>query len=189
MPPLREGSDPRRTGNTMELKLRDVAQLFNPLDPSPISEKDLDRNVEEFIVSWAHELPPRRELRLVVRLGTPLPAGYTADAIQTTVRHYFRYRAAIHRLDLRQLLRRGRMSLLIGLSFLSACLLLARILVPYWSKSALADIARESLTIGGWVAMWRPMEIYLYDWWPIRQRVKLLDRLSRMEVELHVLSG
>lgn len=170
----------------MELKLREVAQLFNPLDPSPFSEKDLDRNVEEFIVSWARELPPRGELRLVVRLGAPLPADYTADAVQKTVRHYFAYRAAIHRLDLRQLLKRGRTSLLIGLSFLSACLLIARILIRYWSKGALADIARESLTIGGWVAMWRPMEIYLYDWWPVRQRVKLLDRLSRMDVELHV---
>jgi hypothetical protein len=68
----------------MELKLREVAQLFNPLDPSPLTEKDLDRNVEEFIVSWARELPPRKELRLVVRLGTPLPAGYTMDAIQQT---------------------------------------------------------------------------------------------------------
>jgi hypothetical protein len=185
MPPLREGSDPRRSGNTMELKLREVAQLFNPLDPSPLAEKDLEGNVEQFIVSWARELPPRGELRLVVRLGTPLPAGYTVDAIQRTVRHYFAYRAAIHRLDLRQLLKRGRMSLLIGLSFLSACLLIARILFRY-SPGALADIVRESLTIGGWVAMWRPMEIYLYDWWPVRQRLKLLDRLSRMEVELHV---
>ena len=44
MPPLREGCDPRRTGSTMKLKLRDVAQLFNPLDPSPISEEDLDWN-------------------------------------------------------------------------------------------------------------------------------------------------
>jgi hypothetical protein len=188
MAPLREGADPRRPGNTMELKLREVSQLFNPLDPSPLSEKDLDRNVEEFIVSWARELPPRRELRLVVLLGTPLPAGYTVEAIRQTVRHYFAYRAAIHRLDLRELLKRGRMSLLIGLSFLSACLLVARILLRY-SSTALGDIVRESLTIGGWVAMWRPMEIYLYDWWPVRQRVKLLDRLSRMEVELHVPSG
>ena len=33
--------------------------------------------------------------------------------------------------------------------------------------AASAEIARESLTIGGWVAMWRPMEIFLYSWWPI----------------------
>ena len=24
--------------------------------------------------------------------------------------------------------------------------------------------------IGGWVALWRPLEIFLYDWWPIRRK-------------------
>ena len=29
-------------------------------------------------------------------------------------------------------------------------------------------VGRTSLLIGGWVAMWQPMEIFLCDWWPIR---------------------
>jgi hypothetical protein len=47
-----------------------------------------------------------------------------------------------------------------------------------------ATISRESLTIGGWVAMWRPMEIYLYDWWPLRRRTLVYRKLSRMPVEI-----
>ncbi len=42
--------------------------------------------------------------------------------------------------------------------------------------------------IGGWVAMWRPLEIFLYDWWPIRAEARLFDRLSAMPVRL-VYSG
>ena len=38
--------------------------------------------------------------------------------------------------------------------------------------------------VPGWVAMWRPMEIYLYDWWPLKRRGTLLSRLSRMKVEV-----
>lgn len=30
--------------------------------------------------------------------------------------------------------------------------------------------------------MWRPLEIFLYDWWPIRSERKLYDRLSSMPV-------
>jgi hypothetical protein len=30
-----------------------------------------------------------------------------------------------------------------------------------------------SLVIGGWVAMWRPMEVFLYDWWPVRAEARL----------------
>ena len=38
--------------------------------------------------------------------------------------------------------------------------------------------------IGGWVALWRPMEIFLYDWWPLAARIRLLDRLARMSTRL-----
>ena len=47
-----------------------------------------------------------------------------------------------------------------------------------------AEIARESLVIGGWVAMWRPLEIFLYDWWPIRAEARLFERLSAMIVKV-----
>jgi len=42
---------------------------------------------------------------------------------------------------------------------------------------------RESLTIAGWVAMWRPMQIYLYDWWPLLRRSRIYAKLSHMPVE------
>jgi hypothetical protein len=33
--------------------------------------------------------------------------------------------------------------------------------------------------------MWRPLEIFLYDWWPIRADARLFDRLAAMPVSLH----
>lgn len=43
---------------------------------------------------------------------------------------------------------------------------------------------RESLTIGSWVSMWRPLEVFLYDWWPIRKEARLSDRLAVMPVRI-----
>jgi hypothetical protein len=40
------------------------------------------------------------------------------------------------------------------------------------------------MVIGGWVAMWRPLEIFLYDWWPILAERKLFDRLSVAPVRI-----
>jgi hypothetical protein len=48
----------------------------------------------------------------------------------------------------------------------------------------IAGILQEGLLIGGWAAMWRPMEIFLYDWWPIRADATLADRLSVMPVPI-----
>jgi hypothetical protein len=80
-------------------------------------------------------------------------------------------------------LSQGRTSLLIGLVFLSACLVTSNVLLGNRASTG-AEITRESLTIAGWVAMWRPMETYLYDWWPLRRRVLLFRKLSRMPVEV-----
>ena len=45
-------------------------------------------------------------------------------------------------------------------------------------------VLREGLLIVGWVAMWRPLEVFLYDWWPIRAEARLYDRLSAMPVRI-----
>jgi len=52
------------------------------------------------------------------------------------------------------------------------------------ADSPLGQVLHESLLIGGWVAMWRPLEIFLYDWWPIRAEARLFDRLATMPVRL-----
>jgi hypothetical protein len=54
--------------HSIKLKLRDMNQLFNSMDPSPFIEKDLDDDAEEFIVSWAREFPPDTPVMLSVHL-------------------------------------------------------------------------------------------------------------------------
>lgn len=168
--------------NVISLRLRELSQLFNSMDPSPFIERDLDGKAEDFIVSWARELPPHHELKLVINLAQPPPAGRAAET-EDAVRSYFSERAESKRREFRQLMRRGRISLGIGLLFLAVCLIIGNLLEKV-GVSAVAGILKESFIIVGWVAMWRPLEIYLYDWWPLRAQWRVLRRLSRMEVEL-----
>jgi hypothetical protein len=32
--------------------------------------------------------------------------------------------------------------------------------------------------------MWRPLELLLYDWWPLLRRKRTFENLSRMRVEV-----
>lgn len=164
----------------LRLSLRDSRQLFNSLDPSPFYERDLDEDAERFLVSWAQELHPHAELRLTLYLREP-PTGPEPERwLALGVHHHFAERVQLTRAELRGLLRQGRLSLAIGLAFLVAAEVLASM-----SSGAL----REGLTIVGWVAMWRPLQIYLYDWWPLWQRIRLYARMSRMPVELRPSKG
>lgn len=168
--------------NRIEVRLRELSQLFNLMDPSPFIDRDLDADAEEFIVGWARELPPHRELELVIHLTTP-PESDRAAGTEEAVHHYFASRAEAKGRELRQLLRVGRASLLIGFLFLAACFGLG-VLGRQFLPAGWGDFVELGLQIVGWVAMWRPLEIYLYDWWPVRNDRRLLERLSRMKVRL-----
>jgi hypothetical protein len=174
-------TDPGRP-HIISLKLREMSQLFNSMDPSPFIEKDLDDDAEEFIVSWAQEFSPDAPLKLRIYLDQ-WPAEDPKELIRTAVHNHFAHRAQITNLEFKRLLKQGRTSLLIGLLFLSACLLLSKMLLGR-EEDTWAAVIRESLTIAGWVAMWRPMQIYLYDWWPLRRRSRVFVKLSHMPVEV-----
>ena len=168
--------------HTISLKLRDMSQLFNSMDPSPFIEKDLDDDAEEFIVSWAQEFSPDAPIKLRIHLDQ-WPAEDPKELIRTAVHNHFAHRAKITQLEFKRLLKQGRTSLLIGLLFLAVCLVLSKMLLGH-EEGTWAAVIRESLTIAGWVAMWRPMQIYLYDWWPLLRRSRIYEKLSHMPVEL-----
>ncbi len=167
---------------TIMLRLRELPQLFNSMDPSPFVDRDLDADAEEYITSWARELPADHELELAIELALP-PPPESLHGVEDAVRRYFATRAGIKRLEFSQLMRRARASLVIGLVFLASCLLLGG-LVGSSLSGPLATIIREGLTICGWVAMWRPLEIYLYDWWPLMEERRRIELLSRIRVRI-----
>ena len=167
----------------IELKLRDLNQLFHTLDPSPFRERSLDEAAEAFIVSWARDLPHKADLELLVHLPDPRRDDELCAQVESAVQSHFRYLAEVKRREFRQLMARGRTSLLIGLSFLALCMIVGNALASVGS-SALFQFGRESLLIGGWVAMWRPIEIFLYDWWGVRRQQRDYERLGHMPVRL-----
>lgn len=168
--------------HSIKLKLHDVNQLFNSMDPSPFIEKDLDDDAEEFIVGWAQEFPADARVKLRLYLEQ-WPAEDPKELIQQAVHNHFAHRAELTNLEFRRLMKQGRTTLLIGVIFLSACLVVSQTLL-HGEASTWAGILRESLTIAGWVAMWRPMQTYLYDWWPLRRRGRIYTKLSHMPVEV-----
>jgi hypothetical protein len=167
----------------IEVHVSELKQLFNAIDPSPFRERDLDPNAEEFITDWAKEASPSAIFGLAVYLDRPAGLPNEAVELREAIHQFFRHRAELSRHRLRELLRRGRTSLVIGVCALGVSLAAGNLVASFVSNH-IADIFKEGLLIGGWVAMWRPMEIFLYDWWPIRAEAALADRLSVMPVRI-----
>jgi hypothetical protein len=172
----------------IEVHVAELKQLFNSIDPSPFRNRDLDPRAEEFIVGWAKDLPRDVPFALLVDLDRQAGLPDEAAVLRDAIHEFFRQRAEAYRRRLRELLRRGRTSLLIGLTVLAAAIALGDFLATLMKTSRVGEILRESLTIGGWVSMWRPLEIFLYDWWPISSEARLSDRLAAMPVRIRYLN-
>ncbi len=166
------------------IRTHTIGHLFSSYDPSPFREKDLDTGVEEFLTGWVRELPKGTPFNIVVHLPPEEAAKPEADGIPEAFAHYFEYRTEVARHELRELFRIGRFSLAIGIVVLIACLTASQLAAALIPNEVVAGIVEESLIIVGWVANWRPIEIYLYDWVPIRRRIRLFSQLAAAPVRV-----
>jgi hypothetical protein len=167
----------------IEVRVAELRQLFNAIDPSPFRERDLDPRAEAFMVEWARDVPRDAPLALRVHLERACGRADEATRLGDAIHQFFSQRALASRRELRELLRRGRISLVIAIAFLSAAMV-GSDLIGSVAQSHFVQVFREGLLIGGWVAMWRPLEVFLYDWWPVLAEARLSERLSMMPVSI-----
>lgn len=166
------------------VRITSISQLFNSLDPFPFQERDLDKSAEEFIVGWARELPRDEPIHVVLHLPTAELQKPECRDVGTALQKYFKYRAEVTQRDLNELFRTGRLSLLIGMAVLAIGLLATQVITGRLGESSLARYFQEGLIIISWVANWKPVETFLYDWWPVLRTRNLYRRLANANVEM-----
>lgn len=169
--------------HTLALRVHTLQQLFNSLDPTPFLNKDLDRACEAYIENWALSLPHDSHLHLTLHIEQVSDPAAAGELLAEAIHNYYGYKSGIVRGELARLLRQGRSSLAIGFAFVAVCLLLAEA-ITVLAPGPGARIAHESLTIIGWVAMWRPVQIFLYDWWPLKGRIRVYQNLRFARVSV-----
>jgi hypothetical protein len=175
---------PREGESTViELGLKSAQQLFNTLDPAPFHEKDLDDDAVDYIVGAARELPSVAKLKLALYLPQDLFEEPTTRNLEESIHNFFEYRREMAQRDLRYLFRMGRVSFAIAIAFLAVCLLLRQLALEFMAPPLEYMIA-EGFLIAGWVAMWRPVQIFLYDWWPLRNAIRTYKKLAEIPVEI-----
>jgi hypothetical protein len=174
----------KEAAGAIEVRVDKISQLFDTLDPFPFRDRDLDEHAEEYIVGWARELPRNQAIRIVIHAPESELQSEPANQLGAALNRYFDYRVEATARDLRELFRIGRKSSLIGVAVLATCVLTAQASATVLGSGNISRFLEESLIILGWVANWRPIEIFLYDWWPLARRRDLYRRLADANVEL-----
>ncbi len=167
----------------IDVRLKTSKQLFDGRDPAPFRERDLDEDAVEYIAGALEELGPATDVKLVFWISEEPEPRLPEEDIVEALRSHFTFEQ--QRLDrrIRAHLRRGQLSLLVGLGVLVVFLTLAE-LTSVLAVGPGRQILREGLVITGWVAMWRPLELLLYDWWPLVRERRLARRMVGVPVEV-----
>ncbi len=167
----------------IRVRVKSIDRLFDALDPSPLVERDLDGTVTEYIIDCAREAPQDAAFRLILHLPQAEAAAAEPQALAGSIRGYFDYLAERQMRRIRALLHDGRQALVMGIGFLVTCTLLGQLAVSL-AGPTLGALLREGLLIIGWVANWRPVEIFLYEWRPRRRELRIYRALARLTVEI-----
>jgi hypothetical protein len=166
------------------IRVTQLAQLFHSLDPSPFRERDLDAEALRYIVEWAQEAPRSAPIAIVVQVPKDESEIEDAAMLEEALRNNFGYRVGQTTRELHELFREGWRALLVGVPVLAVTLIGSQLLAKGAAPTAPVRVLSESLLILGWVANWRPVEIFFYGWLPIVRRRTLYRRLAAARVEV-----
>lgn len=166
----------------VDIRVRSPRQLFDLRDPAPFRVRDLDEDAVDYVVGALEELPGE-PVRIVIHVGEPEPS-LPDEVVVDAVRAHFQHERALVTRRIRRMLRHGRTTLGIGVAVLVALLSLAELVAASSLPPQLRQIVREGLVISGWVALWRPLELLFYDWWPLLDRRRLYDRILDASIEV-----
>ncbi len=164
----------------IEIRISSLAELLDSQDPAPVPERAMDLRAEGYILSRAKR--HRRAKALGLRVHAPESLrGYAGGAIDA-VHEHFRRAHALGERNFRRRQRIGGVTLAIALGILGGSI---------WLRSLLSDIAGRALAQGlgegllilGWVAMWRPVEILLFEHWESHSDHAVLERLESIPIE------
>jgi len=167
----------------IELELHSLMQIFNSFDPAPFHEKELDEEAEVYIYNTVSEFPLKKPLGIIIYVPPSEFDGETEHTLKEAIRNHFSYKKVLMDIELRRLLQRGRRNMTIAIVFLFFCLLINRLLSKF-EAGLINTMLSEGLTIIGWVAMWEPVYVFLYGWWPIVQKRNIYRKIFNMELSV-----
>jgi len=165
------------------LHLDDIQQLFQAPELDPFSGHDHSLSGMEQILN---ELKPKslmRPVRTIILLRRTHPPEDIEQNCRLAVQKFCA--AQIHQItnELAALRRQGIKALQTGLLFLAVCLLLSTLFDGLETlPKLLRRFLSEGFLIAGWVSLWHPTELLLYEWLPYRRDIKLYERIKNMEL-------
>lgn len=169
------------------LHLDDIRYLF--ADPEPGSGMFVSGI--DYLYSEIKTYSWRDKFKVTIELPEERLAEGLAVRTRQQVKRYCHFKIEENHRELVALHRQGVASLWVGLAVLMVCVALAFAftLVAQWGAGKILGALLQIVAVlfaasAGWVALWQPAEIFLYDWWPFRQDMRTYRQIAEAEIAI-----
>lgn len=167
------------------LYLTDVHHFFEAPTLDPFAGDSIDESGIDQLMDTMKARPrgaPRIE-RIVLHLPAEAITPGLTPRLKAAILTYCNVQSRLSRQKVRETRIEGRRALWIGFLAWGICLLLSTLSEQVFSRYSLEGrLFGEGFLIAGWVSLWRPAELLLYDWWPFSRDIRLYVRIRAMDV-------
>src|SRR5262245_11494686 len=163
----------------LDVRIASVDALFDNRDPAPFRQRDLDPGLVEYLMGAAYDLARAERIRIVFWVEQPCTPG----EVKSGVRAHFEYELDRIRRRRREQVRSGWVGLVVAVVAVVALIGLSEI-VRRVIPGTLGTGLGEALVISGWVMLWRPAELLIYDGIPWRRERRALRALRDAALEI-----
>ena len=166
----------------VRLELASPGELFAAPSADPLAGR---LHAESGVDRILNQLRPRPGRR--VRATLVLPSAARAPDLEARCRaaleRFCDAKIACIRNDRSSLWHEGWATLARGLLFLALCMLGSQLVgEPKFLHPVIARFLDEGFVIAGWVALWYPLDVLLYQHWTLARERRMYEGLRKMEL-------
>lgn len=165
-----------------------VEELYEDFDKqAPYHRKDLDEELASWLVDCVREIG-KDDFVVRITLDTQ-PSEAMQERIRTSLRRFFIYQRQLEIASVRRQLKRSFAFFLSGIALLLLSFQLAGLMPEGENRSFYPRVIVEGVTIAAWVSLWESLSIFIVNWWPSRQRIRLNLRIAEAAVLFQPVAG
>ncbi len=157
-------------------------QLLIDSDSVLSGKRFITNDAENFLIDEALQFSPKTAFQISIRINGP--SSVSSANIATAIKKHFEFRKERSLRKLRNTLTMGWKNLVVGIVFLGLLVFTVLMASKTIPEGSFSTTIRELLIILGWVALWRPADLLLYEWRPFKREADLFQQLADAKVEV-----
>lgn len=166
------------------IKLNNINDLFIPREINPLKQQDLYETGIQEIISIYQKNWKFKKHKILIHVNEKI-INYSELDVNEAINRYCDYKIKLLREDNNKQRIEILKTFSLAIIILSGCLIFSNYIKSLnLFNSTVKHIISEGLFIGGWVSLWHPIELLLYERWNERWDTYIYEEIKKADINI-----